>query len=103
MSSGIITQLVEQARKSSYLLRDLARTPGWPNLKRGSSASDSDDELSSVLGEVEKYLVKSVDDGNPSTIFAYNGNISVGIYVGGGLEKVDAATTIIDALLDYCQ
>ncbi|KAJ5646513.1 glycoside hydrolase [Penicillium lividum] len=67
----------------------------------GSSASMLDSDLLSVIEEVETYLGKSANDGKSSTIFGYNGNVAVGVYIGGRLEKTNAATTIADEIRSF--
>jgi hypothetical protein len=53
----------------------------------GPSASTVDTELLSVIEDVANYLGSSANDGKSSSIFGYNGNVSVGLYIGGRLEK----------------
>lgn len=58
----------------------------------GSSASIVGTELLSVIDDVTNYLGSFANDGKSSSIFGYNGNVSVGLYIGGRLEKSGAAT-----------
>lgn len=67
----------------------------------GSSAPTSDSDLLSVIEDVETYLGSSANDEKSSTIFGYNGEISVGVYIGGRLDKSSAATTIADTLYSF--
>jgi chitinase len=67
----------------------------------GPSASTVDTELLSVIEDVANYLGSSANDGKSSSIFGYNGNVSVGLYIGGRLEKSGAASTVADGIRSF--
>ncbi|KAJ5377911.1 glycoside hydrolase [Penicillium cataractarum] len=67
----------------------------------GSSTSTADTELLSVIEDVAAYMGSSANDGKSSTIFGYNGNVSVGLYVGGRLERSSTASTVADEIRSF--
>lgn len=67
----------------------------------GSSASTVDTEPLSVIEDVANYLGSFANDGKSSSIFGYNGNVSVGLYIGGRLEKWGAASTVADEIRSF--
>ncbi|KAJ5738136.1 glycoside hydrolase [Penicillium malachiteum] len=67
----------------------------------GSSVSNLDTDLLSIIEDVEAYLGGSANDGSSSTIFGYNGNIAVGLFIGGRLENSNAASTVADEMRSF--
>ncbi|CAI7591731.1 unnamed protein product [Penicillium glandicola] len=67
----------------------------------GSPISTVDTELLSVIEDVETYLGNSANDGKSSSIFGYNGNIAVGLYIGGRLENSNAASIVADEIRSF--